>query len=258
MKAINIGIVKAIISQKMSGDYLTEGSINDIRKPSMFLDIVKDSPLLQLEHKVFERLENKTITNDIGATRYIDNNLSLFESYSKENLEVEHSKLKRFVDDTAIDAEKANLYEAIGNLISETLDKTNPDVDLIHDSFTTVLNHIKEEKIVVEHKLVEIPKEMNGDALIETALSKFTEKYEALEEADVKLIKSIVMSDEENKQSLFESLRTENISLLKETKKEGIEDKIHETIDKINKMEYSEESSFKNIISLHQLKKDLV
>jgi hypothetical protein len=261
MKATNIGIVKAVISKKMSNDFLTEGKINKSKNDvSNFLNIVKTSPLLQLEHQVFDRLENKTINNDVAATRYIDGNLGLFESYSQENINEEHIKIKNFLDETVmlIEDKKYKLYVAIGNLIYETLNKTNPNVDLIHDSFTTVLNHIKKDKIIKEEKLIEIPKEINSDKLIEVALNKFTEKYNVLEQSDMKLIKTLIMSEDNDKKSLFESLKSENISLLEESEKNGMEDKIHKTIDKIKNMEYSDDSSIKGIISLHQLKKDLV
>ena len=261
MKAINIGIVKAVITKKMSNNFLSEGNV-DVSKndATKLVDIVKNSPLLQLEYKVYDRLEKKHISNDITATRYIDNNLSLFEGYSKHELIHEHLKLKNFVDETIalLENDQYDRYKAIGSLIFETVDKANPDVDLIHESFTTVLNHIKKEKVVKEEEKTKLPKGISGERLIEHALNKFTEKYEALDESDVSLIKSIVLSENEKKQSLFNSLKEESISLLESTEKKGIEDKIVETIARIKKMEYTDDASIKNIVSLHQLKKDLV
>ena len=151
-----------------------------------------------------------------------------------------------------------NLYVAIGNLIYETLNKSNPDVDKIHDSFTTVLNHIKKDKVIKEEETINIPEGINVDQLIETAIYKFEEKYSAINEDDMRLIKNLVLSTDKGRKDLFENLKTENISLLEQTKKEGIEDKVHETIDKIKKMEFTNESSLKNIMSLHELKKNMV
>jgi hypothetical protein len=260
MKATNIGIVKAIIAKKMSEDFLTEGYNGSKAEAGEFLNVVKNSPLLQLEYKVFDRLENKHISSDIAATRYIDNNLSLFEQYSQEDVLNERAKLTKFIDENIafIDKNKYDLYIAISDLISETLNK-NPDVDLIHESFVKVLNHIKKEKIVKEEKTrdIVIPKEIDSDKLIEVALNKFSKKYETLDEEDISLIKKLVLSEEEDKKNIFTSLKEESISILESTEKNGIEDKIHETIDKIKKMEY-DDSSIKNIVSLHQLKKDLV
>jgi len=258
MKATNIGIVKAIISKKMSEDYLAEGKINGSKNnATKFLDIVKASPFLQLEFKVFDRLETKTISSDIAATRYIDNNLSLFESYSPSEIDREHGKITQFIDESVvlIEGDQYNFYVAVGNLIYETLNKSNPDVDQIHDSFTTVLNHIKKDKVLKEENTVIIPEGIDGEKLIEVALDKFSKKYDSLTESDIDLIKTVVMSKDDERNLMFEGLKNENITLLEGTKKEGIEDKVHETIDKIKKME---NSSVKNIISLHELKKNMV
>jgi len=263
MKAINVGIVKAVITRNMSKDFLSEGKINESKeKASKFLNVITKSPLLQLEHKVFNRLENKEISNDMAATRYIDNNLSLFEGFTQDQLINERNKLKTFIDESIalIDDEKYDFYVALGNLISETLDKKNPDVDLIHESFTVVLNHVKKEKEIIEEQetAIEIPKEFDGEKLIEVALTKFSEKYNSLTEQDMKLIKKIVLSDDLGKKNLFESLRDENIHLLKNTKNDGLEDKIVETVNRIEKMEFKNENAMKDIMSLHELKTNLI
>ncbi len=261
MKATNIGIVKAVISKKMSNDFITEGTVDKSKSSAQqFLKIVDDSPILQLEYKVYDRLENKTISSDIAATRYIDNNLSLFESYSQADLEKEHQKIKDFIDETValIDNEKYKLYESIGSLIFETLNKDNPDVDLIHESFTTVLNHVKKEKEIVKEEIeVVIPENIDSERLIEVAISTFSKKYDNLNEEDISLIKTVVIADDGERKNMFETLKTTNISLLENTDKNGMEDKIHETIDRIKKMEYKDDSVVKNILSLHQLKNDL-
>lgn len=255
MKAINIGVVKAVIAKKLSTDFINEGYNGSKALAGEFINIIKESPILQLEFKIYDRFENKTISSDIAATRYIDNNLSLFEGYSQEDINTEHHKIKDFVDESVayIDKEKYELYNAIESLISETLNKTNPDVDLIHESFTKVLGHIKKDKTIAEEKTIELPKDVDGEKLIEHALNKFEEKYNDLNESEIDFIKSVVMSKESERKFIFENLKNENITLLEETKKDGIEDKIHETINKINGMEYSKDSSIKDIISLREL-----
>ena len=263
MKAINIGIIKAVITKNLSNDFLAEGKLAQSQnKASKFLKVVSESPFLQLEYKVFDRLEKKSIPNDMAATRYIDSNLALFEEFTQNEVVSEHNKIKNFVDENIalIDDAKYDFYVALGDLIFETLNKTNPDVDIIHESFTTVLNHIKKDKEIVTEQTVSIniPKEVDGDQLIEIALKKFSEKYKTLNEDDMLLIKSIVLSNDKGRVSLFESLKKENLTVLESADKNGIEDKIHETVDKIKKMEYKNETSIKDIMSLYELKKNLI
>jgi len=259
MSIINIGIVKSIISKKMSIDYLNEGKFTSSKNLAHnFLKTVENNPLLQLEFKVFDRLENRHISDDFSATRYIDTNLNLFEGYSKEDIDNAHQELKPFFDNEQINESKVKLFNAISSLIYESVDKKYPNVDILHDSFITVLNHLKEEKEIKLEELISIPKEINGDKLVETALNKFTKKYESLEKDDFNFIKKLIEATEEEKKNLFESFKNENLSKLNKMDKNGIEDKINETINKINKMEFSGENSIKNIIDLRELNKDLI
>ena len=83
MKNTNIGIANLVISNKLKESYFNNNLIEESKKLTTdFLDIVKSSPILQLEFKVFNNLDNKVIENDLIATRYIDSNIKLFEIYT--------------------------------------------------------------------------------------------------------------------------------------------------------------------------------
>jgi len=79
MKNINIGIVNLMISNKLKDSYFTNTLIEESKKATLdFFNVVKNSPILQLEFNVFNNLENKHIGDDLAATRYIDSNIKLF------------------------------------------------------------------------------------------------------------------------------------------------------------------------------------
>jgi hypothetical protein len=211
---------------------------------------------------VFSNLENKTISNDIAATRYIDNNIMLFEEYSQEDINKEHNKLKNFIDETVvyIDNQQYDLYAAIGNLIYESLNKKNPNVDLIHESFVIVLENMKKDKtkeVIKEEKSFDLPKEIDSELLIEHAFNKYKEKYSTLTESETELVKKLAFSLPQERKKMFENLKKENISILESTDKTGIEDKIHGSIDKIQKMPYNESTVIKDIMSLYELKNNI-
>ena len=184
MKNANIGIVNLIISNKLKDSYFNNKFIEESKKIAFdFLDIIKSSPILELEFKVFNNIENKCIESDIAATRYIDNNIKLFEVYTIQEIDKEHEKLTSLYEEvpafySQIEQDKLKLYEAIDNLIRESLqDYDNINVDNIHESFTLVLNHIKTpRKSLIENVDV---KPINED-VIEIAVNKFNEKYESL------------------------------------------------------------------------------
>ncbi|MDA3778949.1 MAG: hypothetical protein PF487_01755, partial [Bacteroidales bacterium] len=124
MKKVNIGIANLIISKKLNESYLNDKLIEESKKNTFdFIDVVKKSPILQLEFKVFNNIESKHIENDIFAKEYIDNNITLFEVYTLNEINNERVKLKKFINEDVLneDDEKIQLYIAISNLIDESL-----------------------------------------------------------------------------------------------------------------------------------------
>jgi hypothetical protein len=259
MKNINIGIVNFMISNKLKDSYFNNNLIEESKKmTSDFINIVKNSPILQLEFKVFDNIENKHIENDVTATRYIDNNIKLFEVYTLQEINKEHEKLKSFVNENAIpkNNDMILLYNAIDNLIKESLkDYDDVDVDCMHESFTTVLNHIKQPKkeLVESIEAAEI-----NEHVIEIAVNKFNEKYESLDENDRNLFHKLISYGDNEKEELLEYYKDENLLILERKNSDNVRDNITKAIQKIKEMKYNKNSVNDDIISLHELKKELL
>jgi len=258
MKNINIGIVNFMISNKLKDSYFNNNLIEESKKiTSNFIDVIKNSPILQLEFRVFNNIENKHIENDVTATRYIDQNIKLFEIYTIQEINEERKKLKPFVseiDDSGNN--KILLYNAIDNLIKESLkDYSDVDVDCIHESFTTVLNHIKEpKKMLVENVEVQ---EIN-DNIIEIAVNKFNKKYESLNEDDRNLFQKLITYNDKEKEELLEYYKDENLLILEKVNKDSVKDNILKAIQKIKETKYNKSSVNDDIIGLYELKKELL
>lgn len=258
MKNANIGIANLIISNKLKDSYFSNSLIEESKKITVdFFDIVKESPILQLEFKVFNNLENKHIENELIATRYIDNNIKLFEIYTIDEIDKEREKLKSFIIETSIgDNPRVQLYSAIDKLITESLNDYNKiDVDAIHESFSLVLNHIRTPK----NKLIESSDvEVLNEEVIEIAIDKFNQKYESLDEDDKNLLRTLVKSTDNEKESLLETYKIENLSILENLNKESIKDNITKAIQKIKEMRYNKDKVDDDIIGLYELKKELL
>lgn len=264
MKNINIGVANLIISNKLKHSYYKNVLIKECKQLTTdFFDVVRNSPILQLEFKVYNNLENKNIEDDLTATRYIDSNIKLFEVYTVNEIEKEHEKLVTFIDENSeLDSEKLKLYESICNLIIESVnDYDLVDVDKIHESFTTVLNHIKSpKKQIVENRDYKL---INED-VIAIAIEKFNEKYSNLNEDDKILFKQLINTNNTQKIEILETYKNDCLVILEKLDKTNVEDKIEKTIDKIKNMNYKPNSRFlkeqieDDIISLHELKKSLL
>jgi len=259
MENVNIGIANLIISKKLNESYLNNTLIEESKKEAFdFFDVVKKSPILQLEFKVYNNIEGKHIENDVFAKEYIDNNIKLFEVYTLDEINSERNKLKKFINEDVLNEEdeKFKLYIAINNLIDESLKISDDvDVDKIHESFTFVFNHIKTpKKALIENVDVEV---INED-VIEIAIDKFNEKYSSLNEDDRDLLKTLIKSNNEEKESLLENYKEETLSILEGINKENVQDNINKAIQKIKEMVYDQKNVDDNIIGLHELKKELL
>ena len=265
MKNVNIGIANLIISNKLKESYFNDKLIVESKKVAFdFFDVVKKSPILQLEFKVYNNIETKHIENELFAKDYLDNNIKLFEVYTIEEIEAERQKLNEFLTENVIatiteadyNLEKVGLYDAINTLITESLKVSDDvDVDAIHESFTLDFNHIKEpKKVLVENVDVQ---PLNED-VIEIAVGKFNEKYASLDESDRGLLRTLIKSTTKEKKTLLETSKTETLTILEGINKENVQDNIAKAIQKIKEMVYNGKTVDDNIIGLHEFRKELL
>jgi len=262
MKNFNIGIINLLVSEKLQESYFNKKNIQESKEISNeLLGIVKDSPILQLEFKVFNNLAGKYIENELLAKDYIDKHINLFEIYTIEEIDAERSKLKKFVNEADIpkDNNTVKLYEAIDVLINETLeDYSVTDIDKMHEAFVLVLKHIQTPKTTL---LENVDVEPLNEEVIEIAVGKFNEKYVSLDEGDRDLLKKLIKSDSDQKKTLLEEFKTESLSILNKINSEDTKDmaikSFEKAIQKINEMVYDEKNVDDNIIELYELKKEL-
>jgi hypothetical protein len=262
MKNINIGTVSLMVSEKLKDSYFSDNRINESKDTSqLFFETLKSSPLLQLEFGVFNNIESKCIDNDVMATRYIDKNIALFETYTIDEIQKEREKIKKFYDDgIVLDEKKRKLYESINTLIYQSLQPSEEvDVDAVHESFTVVLNHIKtpiEKRRDVISENLDIDK-INDD-IIEIAISKFNEKYGGLNEEDKNLLIKLIKSNDNEKRQLFEEYKKESLSALEAIEEGVAEEKRKLVLEKIKGMGYDPKTVNESIIKLHELKTGLI
>lgn len=259
MKNVNIGIANLIISNKLQESYFNDKLIIESKKIAFdFFEVIKSSPILQLEFKVFNSIEGKHIENELFAKEYVDNNIKLFEVYTLDEIETERTKLNDFIseDILPVNDEKIELYNAINTLITESLKVSDEvDVDSIHESFTYVFNHIKTPKKAL---LENVDVELINEDVIEIAVGNFNEKYSSLNENDKELLRTLIKSNTKEKKVLLESYKTETLSILEGIDKANVQDNITKAIQKIKEMAYSKKTVDDSIIGLHELKKELL
>lgn len=264
MENVNIGIVSLILSEKLKNSYFDGKNINESKEKSgEFLNEIKSSSLLQLEFKVLNNIESMFADNDVLATRYIDNNIRLFETYTINELKKERTKILKHYDKNIVLNEnnpRVILYNAVNILIEQSLlPSEDVDVDVLHENFTIVLNHIKtpisERKNVIDEN---INIDNINDNIIEIAINKFNEKYSSLNEEDKKLLIKLIKYSDEQKKTLFEEYKKEGLSLLTKIQDESVVNKKDVVIEKVRNMVYDQKTVNESILKLHELKSGLL
>jgi len=256
MEKINIGVIKYILTQKNKDIFLQEDTTIKNTEIIEFLNVVKNSPILKLENKVFQNIENKTILNESLAMRYIDKNIKLFEVYTKDELINEHKKIEKFLNGIDINETKEiKLYNAITDLIIESISENEKiDVDTIHESFIIVLNHVMEEKNKNE---IENTDEIINEEVLKIAINKFNEKYSKLNENEFKLLNTLLEKDFSQKMVLFEEFKNNIFDKLNNINDDSYKEKIDETVNKINLIVNTETNIDDNILNLYELSEGL-
>lgn len=252
----NFGVIKATFTT-----YMNESeNLHAKEMFGNFMKLIKESKFLRNEFEIYKNLENKHIPNENLAIKYIDENINLISGkFTIADYNNAQSSLEKLVEGLTIkvSSSKKEFYDHIDSMIHESLAPT-PDVDKLHESFSFVLEFVKNNKpklieaSVVENGIGSIPKEF----LIKKAIEKFNEKYASLNESDKSLFKSIVSTKIDEKQTVFSSLKEETLTSLKSLigRDTNIDSKVNESITKITNMSFNGDTYTKDILSLNELK----
>jgi hypothetical protein len=264
MKKTNFGIVKMqVINSLIESFSKGEDALEKISSVN-FTEVVKSSPFLVMESIFYKNLENKHIKEENSAARYIDECLSLFDKYTRKDYIKAHSQLEVFnVNENC----ECKLYRHIDTLLYESLPMIEDeitDVDVLHESFEFVLNHIQTnqpKQQLKESKFDKIKSYFTKEEVLKKSIENFNQKYSNLNESERTIVTVLTRGTLTNKKELFEGLKDENTKLLMKqlasSTNDIINDRIKKSIDKINKMSFTESTPNKDILKLYNLKNNI-
>ena len=269
MGNINMGTITLILLEKHREMFLNDEMLNEstansyITDTNKLLNVIFESPVLKTELKFINNIENKNIKNDILASRYIDDNIKLFEIYTIDEVINERKKLNEFYDSNIINKIKNftqfGLYKAIDSLILESLKPhEDVDVDKLHESFDIVLTHIQKPKNE-EKKINESIDIQNLDEkIIKLAVDKYNEEFSKLTTEDKEFIKELINTNDSEKKTLFEEKKKECLILLENISESHLISRKEKAIEKVKSMEYNDKDIDDQLINLYDLKRGLV
>lgn len=267
MANINVGTTTLILFEKhkkmfLNDDMLNESTTNSyINDTNKLLNLIFESPILKTELTFINNIQNKHIDSDVLASRYIDDNINLFEIYTINEVFDERKKLNEFYDSSVFNEIKNTsqylLYEAIDNLIIESLKPhEDVDVDVLHESFNVVLNHIKTPKNKKENKIESF--QNLDEEIIKIAVDKYNEEFSSLTTEDKEFIKKLINTDDEKKQDLFEHEKRECLNLLETIEEPHLISRKEKAIERVQSIKFNKDDVNDQLINLYDLKRGLV
>lgn len=269
MSRISFGLIKAGLFNSLT-ESLNKNDEFQNSDCIEFFSIVKETPFLQLESIFYKNLLDKTIKGEDSAIRYMDENINLFRSFGKTDYKKAHDKLSIYLTKighykpsniSLINAIDTLLFESLASDVESIHSKDAPNIDALHDAYEVVLAHIKKDKetLASTSSMTGI-KQALKEGILKSAISKFNEKYSHLNENDKNLLRVVINPDNKAKKELFESLKKdayEKLSKSLESATQAVNDRIKQSIEKLDKMKFDEVNSTKDIIKLHNLKKSI-
>ena len=247
----NFGKIKQIYNNLLSESIVSKNK--DTRKVfSKYLRTIRENKALRTQFLVYNNIENKVGDNEFKINEFIKANLSLMESFDKNELKKLNEGLFKALP-KGIKLTDSNLYESINTLIFTK--KSPKTIDIIIDATNNIVEYIKgnKGKVVNENK-----SELPPSLLTAIYVDKYNEKYSDLDESTLKLVKTILESDEVGKETLFNEIKKECVTLVNNKLSEGEEkEKLLAVKEKLLDMSYINESHIEDISSLIELKNTL-
>lgn len=254
----NFGSIK-----KDANNWLFEGvtSKDDflIKKYKSFVKHVKSSPLLKEMYSVYNNFETAKFEDRLIAERFINDNLSIFSKYKKEEIANEvYDKLERGFSFQLTEQEDI-IYDLI---MESTADKSVKNLKKKMANLETLIQKLTEsvkveEEVVAKSNLE--PKVLKK--IVENAVEIYNNKFSFLSEDEHRIIKAFLHCDEKGKKEIFDTLISENINIVKrklvESDDEAISEKLQLTESKLNEWKDKEKLEIHDYVKLIELKETL-
>lgn len=247
--SMNFGVIKDTV-YRYAGKSLVNEDNTQISLINAFLNEIKKNPLLKKQYLIYKNFEEGYCKKENLAERFINQNLKLLEGYNWRQI-VETNKDIRYslLEQSHVEGQKGKeeLYEAINTLIKSVTQEGYVEIGKSQDAYDTIVQHLMtakpESQKTSETVEEEYPKFLSWKFVTELAVNNFNERYSHLNESEKELLK-MLLSTEENKKNSFIDLKKESLEklnyVLSKYDTTVVQDSFGKFVEKINNMNENE------------------
>lgn len=254
----NFGITKNIFKEFLV-EKLSTKKPYDKAKFKQVIKTLKENKILKKQFNVYTNIENLVENDDVNIYEYINENMSLFNGISKNQITEANKEfndlVNEFVGDFKVDSDKNELYEAIDFLICNRSSEGSLNKRAAKKIY--IKEYVKANKII--EKSTTEPVSLN--MLSKIMVDKFNRKYESLDESEKLMIKSLMENTSEAKLSAFKAMVNECVGVvdsLMEDADDDLKTKLSLTKVKLNEMTFDESNFTDSMSKLVSLKNNLM
>lgn len=220
-------------------NFLAEGIVKKDKKArdlfKKYLKTIKESKFLKTEFLVYNNLENKIDKDLHSVGLFVNENIKLLESFSREDITTEHKKLIDILKLNNINVESkydmSSLHESISRLIFTK--RTPKNIGALTNELANIINYIVLNEENNKADIIDMPISFLTNLMVQ----KYNDKYNLLDEDDKRVIKTLINSDFEEKKKLYLSFVSECIELVNGLLKEADNDSKDKLLRAKNKLE---------------------
>lgn len=252
----NFGNINNAFSELLIESYLKKDS-NKKTNFNAYLKAIKESPILRTQYSIYRNISEKHETNDIKVTEFIKETISLMDKFKLSDIIKENKKIIDIIGDSSKlfkrDYTTKKIHEDIDTLIMLSKNKSPKNIEIFVESFNNILEFIKRNEIKSKEETI-------SESVLDLAIAKFNEKYSQTSENEKKIIKSLISSDNKEKEEILVSNIRECIDLIDNKLTESdieIKDTLLKVKDKIMRISFNEDSFTSDISKIIELKNDL-
>lgn len=253
----NFGKIKEVFNNLLSEGIITKDSDKKAKFKS-YVAQLRESNILRTQFLVYNNIESKIEESEFKAGEYVKANIQLMDKYTKKEIAKANKKLSEAITmdgDSETSQRVRDLHENIAKLIFT--ENTPNNIDTIIEATHAIVNYITtNQRRVVSEGTVDLPISLTTSIYVE----KFNSKYENMNEDTLKLAKTILESNTEDRKKLLDGLIKECTDLVNTNLKESsIDDKerLLAVKEKLLSMESVEDKYVEDISSLIELKEGL-
>ena len=230
-----------------------------------FLKIIKENETLRSNFIVYKNIENKVSKSEIEANEYLKENLSLLEKYRDtrgkkvKSIQESNNQLLSLLKKHGhkLTDKPSELHESLHKLT--TSEKNVSNINELHESFEKVKTWLITPK---NTKTRGVEKPVDANKFLDVVTKKYNEKYSNISEEEKKVIKTILSTDENEKESLLKNMVKESIVLINNSLKQfgdniEIKSKLLEAKDVVYNLEYNKNTFKEDILKIYELKTNL-